>query len=268
MFILCLLGLFISLSESAMEPAPKRQKVEIDQKTAVHDAKHYFFSALGSEGIARFADAAKAVHALQDAQLSIDTYLKLPNTEGRYYCKSMLAWSAYYQEPDLVEMMLELGASAKCQDNKGRTPLHNALLDVPGDYSAQLKIINLLLEAGAPIESYDSLGYQPIHYAAESYGGWRSLELLLNNNARVNARTRGKLFPGSTPLHLALGCNEEEAVRVLLDKGASLSIKNFSGQDSRQYAKKIDSLDLLQERIMVEDWIETGEVTLINGADQ
>ena len=264
MYRIYLCGLVACLNSVAMESAPKRQKVRIDQQTAVSDAERYFGSALETQGVGRFVHIAKAIEVLRDAQLSIDFALAIPDLCGIYDKKSMLSWSAYYQEPDLVATLLEQGASVGSHDHWGRTPLHNTFLNhVDGNPSWQQEVVGLLLDSGAPIESYDTLGYQPIHYAAMiSPGGWRCLPSLIKKGARVNAQALVKGKPSATPLHGALDHQQEESVRVLLEKGACLSIQNAAGKDCLEYASEIldyDAFDLLEERVRVEDWIMTGE---------
>lgn len=269
----------VECSIDAMEPAPKRQKIYDAIEKAVDTAQKELWLAVTNKGLGRFSHLANAIEALRGARLPIDTTLRIPDCAGLTHGhKTMLSWVAYYQEPDLVASLLEQGAGPNSLNHYKRSPLHEVFMNYRDiKPCAQQEVVSELLVAGASVESYDTSGYQPIHYAAMlSPGGWRCFSLLISKGAHVNAPVIEHGTPHSSPLHGAIDYHKHENVRMLLAHGASLGIKNLLGQTAKELAEEINQIgvmdgfdpsNLLDERVMVEDWIETGVVRLINNAD-
>lgn len=118
------------------------------------------------------------------------------------------------------------------------------------------KVLNDLLESGADYkEVYFGTQFStPLHYAAEKNKG-ECIKLLVNYGADVNIKNKH----GDTPLHLASQFVRLKSVKALLKCGAD---PNISGQDDKivlEYAIRSD--DYSQEKI------EIVNLLLSHGAD-
>ena len=76
-------------------------------------------------------------------------------------------------------------------------------------------------------------GYTPLHEAVAS-GNPNVLEFLLQK-AKANVDIRAKR--GYTPLHVAASMGHEECVKVLLHRGADVSLRDEYGKTPRQTAE-------------------------------
>lgn len=128
-----------------------------------------------------------------------------------------LAVSSEYSQ--MVELLLENGASVTAKDQYGNIPLHKA---------PNVSITKLLLEYGSPVNTKNNQGTTPLHRAARWIGDSHKpqMKLLLLHGASVDARDNYN----TTPLHVA--CDNFSApwkVRVLLDNGATVNVKNSIG---------------------------------------
>ena len=82
----------------------------------------------------------------------------------------------------------------------------------------ELELCRLLIKKGADI---NKPGWAPLHYAATN-GHLAVMQLLLDNYAYIDASSPN----GTTPLMMAAHYGTVEAVKLLLEAGADVSIKN------------------------------------------
>lgn len=81
-------------------------------------------------------------------------------------------------------------------------------------------------------------GWAPLHYAATS-GNLDTLRLLLDNYAYIDAESPNQ----TTPLMMAAKYGNPQAVQLLLEAGADISVKNALGLTAFDFAHQADRLD-------------------------
>ena len=172
---------------------------------------------------------------------------------------------------DMCQMLLEHKADVRARDNNGNTPLHLAL---SGDH---LEISRILLAFNAEVNSSDDHGCTPLHHAS-TYGTLDAVQLLLDHNAdlyvcnsdgdtplhcaafggqlevarfllKLNVDVNSRNENGSTPLHLALagfGEGNPDIVWLLLDHGADVQARNFSGETASDVARAQKQQEIVQ----------------------
>ncbi len=116
----------------------------------------------------------------------------------------------------------------------GETPLMMAVFKGHIDLAVQM------IDKGADV---NQPGWAPLHYAATS-GNVQLIKILLENHAYIDAESPNK----TTPLMMAAHYGTPGAVKLLLEEGADVSLKNDLGLtaiDFAQNAKKQDSVDVI-----------------------
>ncbi|WCR58016.1 ankyrin repeat domain-containing protein [Wolbachia endosymbiont of Ctenocephalides felis wCfeJ] len=73
--------------------------------------------------------------------------------------RTALHYAAYFNDTDMVELLLRAGADIDAQDNLGRTALHYA------SYFNNTDMVELLLEAGAQTNIKDNNDKKPLYFA-------------------------------------------------------------------------------------------------------
>lgn len=131
-----------------------------------------------------------------------------------------LHWAAMSADTAVIKVLLGAGANPKAQDEKGRTPLHEAAWR-----NRDPAVISALLDAGADLEVRTKDGRTPLHMATENKIA--VIKVLLEAGADPKARDEG----GKTPLHVAARHNPDPTVTsALLDAGADLEVRdNYFG---------------------------------------
>lgn len=84
-----------------------------------------------------------------------------------------------------------------------------------------------------------------VYYAHEFEGGFDRAKLLLDNRANVDAQTG----LGHTALHLAILGGYRELMRLLLEEGANISIKNRQGKSAARLAKELGHLPWISDLV-------------------
>ncbi|KAL3837771.1 hypothetical protein ACJIZ3_022362 [Penstemon smallii] len=110
-------------------------------------------------------------------------------------------------ELDILESLLEKGATSNFSDQYGLTPLHVAAIKGNKD------VVMMLVEFGANIDSQDTEGHTPLHLAVEG-GSIETVEILINRGANINAKNK----KGATPLCISKLMEYEDITQLLLDK--------------------------------------------------
>ena len=140
------------------------------------------------------------------------------------------------REPSLKVAQLLAGwpkVKAEVRNDKDESVLMLAAL------KGYLPLVKQLVENDADV---NKPGWTPLHYAA-STGQVAVIEFLLENSAYIDAESPN----GSTPLMMAAMYGSPESVKVLIQAGADLGIKNqlgltafdFAVRGNRQNAKEL-----------------------------
>ncbi|XP_021108173.1 ankyrin repeat domain-containing protein 17 isoform X7 [Heterocephalus glaber] len=215
-------------------------------------------------------------------------------TESNHDTALTLACAGGHEE--LVQTLLERGASIEHRDKKGFTPLILAataghvgvveiLLDSGADIEAQSErtkdtplslacsggrqeVVELLLARGANKEHRNVSDYTPLSLAAS--GGYVNIiKILLNAGAEINSRTGSKL--GISPLMLAAMNGHTAAVKLLLDMGSDINAQIETNRNTAltlacfQGRTEVVSL-LLDRKANVEHRAKTGLTPLMEAA--
>jgi ankyrin repeat protein len=154
------------------------------------------------------------------------------------------------RDPEIIRTLLDAGADVSIHNIDGKTPLFIAI------EADRIKYIPLLLEYHSDIFAMDNRGITPfemaihnrdvlaslitaetvlqndnegntlLHMAIENRIDPEIISLILDKNARINARNK----EGDTALHLAIRQNNQETGGLLLRRGANIFDPNASGE--------------------------------------
>ena len=112
------------------------------------------------------------------------------------------------------------------------SPLHLAA------YCRRAEIAGALLDHGAIADLEDDRGRTPTHciYWSNNFGyeGVDIAQLLLEHGTKISAQDKHNI----TPLHLAFYCRQIEIAKVLLGRGANFSAKDALGQTPLQMVSR------------------------------
>ncbi|KAM5345131.1 hypothetical protein ACJ41O_010993 [Fusarium nematophilum] len=122
---------------------------------------------------------------------------------------------------DIVRLLLEWGAKVGHQDYYGMSALHRAAM------RDRASVVKLLLAHKADPKAKDEGGFTPVHAAARE-GQLSALKVLLAEDSvtAVDSSTQQRM----SCLHLAAAGGHSDAVKLLLDRGWSTSLKDDFGE--------------------------------------
>lgn len=175
---------------------------------------------LGSQVISRLVLDGNPMEEIRDVLERSDPLWKTASSvdsKGR----TMLHVAIGQSRADLVQLLLEFGASVEARSQSGSTPLEAA------SASGETLISELLLARGAATERAEDSSLGPSHLAAGN-GHVEILKLLLSQGANIDALTKD----GNTALHIAVEERRRDCVRVLLSSGARTDIGNSEDADT------------------------------------
>ena len=178
----------------------------------------------------------------------------------KYTPLHLASWFGHFE---IAELLIEKGADLHSKTHQGATPLHISA------YFGFEDITKLLLKNGARINETDDEGLTPFYLSLRGEKGevakflicngakidikvevingivtplilailnsWQDvIDLLIQNGANVNDTDGFK----NTPLHYAVGYENIEAVKSLLQNGTDLKIKDAKNQTALDKAKE------------------------------
>ena len=107
--------------------------------------------------------------------------------------------------------------------------------------------VERFISEGADVNKKDNNGDSPIHLSA-LYGRTETVKLLLDRGATIDVKNNNA---GNTPIHLASRYGYIETVKLLLDREAAIDVKNNDGDTPIHRAAengKTDTVKLLLDR--------------------
>ena len=140
--------------------------------------------------------------------------------EGR----SLLHIAVLNQNLDMIKVLANVGAISDITDYNEETPLHYC------SKRGYLQVAKLLIDNGAQMNIQNKNGLSPLHSSVQK--GYKDItELLLQNGANINVTDSENRTPlyyavSCIPLYHALPIKAVDFVKLLIEKGADLSIKS------------------------------------------
>ncbi|KAK4418354.1 Ankyrin repeat domain-containing protein 55 [Sesamum alatum] len=163
----------------------------------------------------------------------VETYDWVRDGGGR----SALHVAAAAGKTNVCEYLIEeIKLDVDVIDDRGRTPLHHAVLH------RHVDIAEYLLSVGACSSACDKWTYTPLHYAAE-IGDILLLVMLMSGGASIDVES-----DYGTPLQRAIAYRNKDAVEVLLDHEADADLAGrefFTPLLCSIFANSFDCLELL-----------------------
>eukprot|EP01006_Ploeotia_vitrea_P023469 TRINITY_DN55964_c0_g1_i1.p1 TRINITY_DN55964_c0_g1~~TRINITY_DN55964_c0_g1_i1.p1 ORF type:complete len:857 (+),score=115.26 TRINITY_DN55964_c0_g1_i1:47-2572(+) len=129
-----------------------------------------------------------------------------------------LSYAAAFGAEELIELLLDNGATVDFPSANGRTGLSCA---ANNGYDG---VVKMLLEKGACVNTPTDTGWTPLNSAANN-GHTIVVKLLLEHGADINQASRN----GWTPLNSAADSGHLEPCKVLLEHGADVNTPNDEG---------------------------------------
>ncbi|KAJ5329918.1 hypothetical protein N7452_010308 [Penicillium brevicompactum] len=173
-----------------------------------------------------------------------------------------------YPNPRVIQTLIDAGSNIEHKDSRGRTQL--TLAATRGTHVG----VRILLQNGADPTSVDVDGYTALAHAAQHGHSFSVLEFLTwNENESAKAIEQDSLASSGknrtcasfidipdnrirTPLFLATLYGQEESVRILVSKGASLDIATCAGRTPLSFANDTkDQVSEIENDIMRRIWI-------------
>ena len=143
-----------------------------------------------------------------------------------------LHWAAFFGRAEIAKGLIEGDADVNAKDDNGFTPLDATQNDPESEKEAKLEIAELLREKGGRSGNVMQAPAIDI-WTAAGQGNIDAIEQHSAAGTDLNAKEPGG---GSSPLFVASLFGQTEAARLLIEKGADLTIKNNHGSTALHVA--------------------------------
>lgn len=168
------------------------------------------------------------------ALVANDASVNLRDDEGN----TALIHAVREREEEVVRTLLSANSNVNLADNDGDTALHAASEGMRFSET----ILRLLIEAGADVNATNETGRTPLMYAQEA-----TAEILVSAGAELDVTDEF----GMSALMYASEIGESDVVRLLLDRGADVTLVDSDQKGALFYAiemnQKIDIVQMLLE---------------------
>lgn len=153
-----------------------------------------------------------------------------------------LHWAAWRKDDRFVRLLLAKGADIDMKDTSGRTVLHDTV------WRRDILLVGLLLEYGADVKMRDMYGRTAVDLA-NAYGYREIVQMILEK--RPNFFRGGEPGDNITPMLLfAARQGDEEMVRLLVEAGACLEIRDASGRTPLDLAAEAGHISVVKTLIV------------------
>lgn len=150
-------------------------------------------------------------------------------TCGKYDKVTVLMQATQSPNPEVLQTVMKLHPDLNATDIVGRTAL-NYLLQSARRNRPPEKMVGLLLAAGVDVNMGDAQGQTPLYFACEN-GHSGAVAQLVRAGANLNAKTQN----GLTAL---MACYDIPSLRVIVQVGADLTLRDNFGQTAAEQAHK------------------------------
>lgn len=150
-----------------------------------------------------------------------DIALNNRSFKRKYSLETVLQWAAIEGHETPIEQVFERGGDITIRNNTGATLLHLAA------ENKHEGVIKLLLEKGVDITVQNRGGATALHVAAEKgFDEMFKLLQLVWRGSRFDRALETVDRAGCSPLHSAAASNGQGIIRILLEEGANIAMKN------------------------------------------
>lgn len=174
-----------------------------------------------------------------------DIALNDPFFKLQYSLETVLQWAAIEGHETPIRQIHERGGNIAVQNNTGATLLHLAA------ENGHEGVVKLLLEKGVDITTQNRSGATALHVAAEkNFDGMFKLLQLVWRGSSFDKAIETVDRAGCSPLHSAAVNNCQVIIRILLEEGANIAMKNVRGRTPLHLAAEKgyeDAVRLLME---------------------
>jgi len=224
----------------------KHEILETVSKVTEHFQSHSLLHLAAKKGnvehVRRLLDAGESVDAMCSCSDQREDEKTLLISTTMCSCsdqledeKTPLMFAAEFNEVDVVEFLIQRGASLEMTDGRSMTPFLHAVS------GGKMQNVKRLVDLGANVLKETRRGMSAIHVAA-GQGNKDAVFFLLERGASADQQG----FYGLTPLMLAARKGCLDTVKLLLSKGANLNGSTQGGDTPLLFAAKENHTDLVK----------------------